>query len=98
MAEELWRGVADHAAGYGWDDPVSGGRAGLGGGAVWAGQRCDSKDLFAAGDEYIAWLLRRGRDSRRKRLIASDGLDVDEILRLHAYFDGRRRFSAGGGT
>jgi nicotinate phosphoribosyltransferase len=66
--------------------------------ADWTGQRCDSKDPFVAGDEYIAWLLRRGRDARRKRLIASDGLDVDEILRLHAYFYGRIRFSAGWGT
>lgn len=66
--------------------------------ADWTGQRCDSKDPFAAGDEYIAWLLRRGRDARRKRLIASDGLDVDEILRLHEYFHGRIRFSAGWGT
>ncbi len=66
--------------------------------ADWTGQRCDSKDPFAAGDEYIAWLLKRGRDSRTKRLIASDALDVEDILRLHAYFDGRIRFSAGWGT
>ena len=66
--------------------------------ADWTGQRCDSKDPFVAGDEYIAWLLRRGRDAGRKRLIASDGLDVDDILRLHAYFQGRIRFSAGWGT
>ena len=66
--------------------------------ADWTGQRCDSKDPFVAGDEYIAWLLRRGRDARRKRLIASDGLDVGDILRLHEYFHGRIRFSAGWGT
>jgi nicotinate phosphoribosyltransferase len=66
--------------------------------ADWTGQRCDSKDPFVAGDEYIAWLLKRGRDSRKKRLIASDGLDVDDILRLHTYFEGRIRFSAGWGT
>lgn len=66
--------------------------------ADWTGQRCDSKDPFVAGDEYIAWLLKRGRDARRKRLIASDGLDVDDILRLHQYFDERIRFSAGWGT
>jgi nicotinate phosphoribosyltransferase len=66
--------------------------------ADWTGQRCDSKDPFMAGDEYIAWLEARGRDPRRKRLIASDGLDVEEILNLHAYFNGRIRFSAGWGT
>jgi nicotinate phosphoribosyltransferase len=56
--------------------------------ADWTGQRIDSKDPFAAGDEYIAWLQHRGRDPERKRLIASDALDVDKILALHAYFAG----------
>jgi nicotinate phosphoribosyltransferase len=56
--------------------------------ADWTGQRIDSKDPFAAGDEYIAWLISRGRDPRRKRLIASDALDVDRILALHAHFAG----------
>lgn len=66
--------------------------------ADWTGQRCDSKDPFVAGDEYIEWLLSRRRDPRRKRFIASDGLDAEEIVRLHEYFDGRIRFSAGWGT
>jgi nicotinate phosphoribosyltransferase len=66
--------------------------------ASWTGQRVDSKDPFAAGDEYIAWLVRRGQDPRRKRLIASDGLDADTILALHNYFNGRIRFAAGWGT
>jgi nicotinate phosphoribosyltransferase len=66
--------------------------------AAWTGQRVDSKDPFVAGDEYIRWLLTRGRDPRRKRLIASDGLDVEGILQLHEYFQGRIRFSAGWGT
>ena len=57
--------------------------------ADWTGQRIDSKDPYAAGDEYIKWLQRRGRDPRRKRLIASDALDVEQILGLHAYFGGR---------
>ncbi len=56
--------------------------------ADWTGQRMDSMDPFVAGDEYIAWLERRGRDPRKKRLIASDALDVQEILGLHAYFGG----------
>ena len=66
--------------------------------ADWTGQRIDSKDPYTAGDEYIAWLKERGRDARRKRLIASDALDVDAILELHEYFAGRIRFSAGWGT
>jgi nicotinate phosphoribosyltransferase len=66
--------------------------------ADWTGKRVDSKDPFVAGDEYILWLEARGRDPRRKRLIASDGLDVEEILKLHNYFHGRIRFSAGWGT
>lgn len=56
--------------------------------ADWTGQRIDSKDPFVAGEEYIAWLKLRGRDARRKRLIASDALDVDRILALHAHFGG----------
>jgi nicotinate phosphoribosyltransferase len=57
--------------------------------ANWTGQRIDSKDPYVAGDEYIAWLERSGRDPRQKRLIASDSLDVEQILGLHAYFGGR---------
>ena len=66
--------------------------------ADWTGQRIDSKDPVIAGDEYIAWLQSRGRDPKKKLLIASDGLDVEEILYLHGYFAGRIRFSAGWGT
>jgi nicotinate phosphoribosyltransferase len=47
-----------------------------------------------AGDEYIRWLETRGRDPRQKLLIASDSLDCDKILQLHAYFAGTPR----GGT
>jgi nicotinate phosphoribosyltransferase len=57
--------------------------------ADWTGQRADSKDPYIAGDEYIGWLEKRGRDPREKLLIASDTLDVDAILGLHAYFGGR---------
>ncbi len=66
--------------------------------ARWTGERIDSKDPFQAGDEYIAWLIGRGEDPRSKRLIASDGLDAQDIVRLHAYFNQRIRFSAGWGT
>jgi len=56
--------------------------------ADWTGQRVDSKDPYIAGDEFIEWLEKRGREPREKLLIASDTLDVDQILGLHAYFGG----------
>jgi nicotinate phosphoribosyltransferase len=56
--------------------------------ADWTGQRIDSKNPYIAGDEYIEWLKARGRNPQEKRLIASDALDVDDILGLHAYFGG----------
>ena len=62
--------------------------------ANWTGQRIDSKDAYLAGDEYIAWLIQYGRDPRQKRLIASDALDVEQILGLHAYFGGTLRNGA----
>jgi len=56
--------------------------------AGWTGQRVDSKDPYVAGDEFIDWLKARGQDPREKLLIASDTLDVNAILGLHAYFGG----------
>src|SRR5271166_1463736 len=56
--------------------------------ADWTGQRVDSKNPYVAGDEYIEWLKQRGRDPHDKLIIASDALDVDDILGLHAYFGG----------
>jgi nicotinate phosphoribosyltransferase len=56
--------------------------------ADWTGQRVDSKNPYAAGDEYIDWLKGRGREPQDKLVIASDALDVDEIIGLHAYFGG----------
>ncbi|HUO25205.1 MAG TPA: nicotinate phosphoribosyltransferase [Candidatus Aquilonibacter sp.] len=56
--------------------------------ADWTGQRIDSKNPYLAGDEYITWLKARGREPREKLIIASDALDVNDILGLHAYFGG----------
>lgn len=57
--------------------------------ADWTGQRVDSKDPYVAGDEYIEWLRKRGRDPEEKLLICSDTVDIDIILGLHAYFGGK---------
>src|ERR1700704_742347 len=62
--------------------------------ADWTGQRVDSKNPYVAGDEYIAWLKRRGRDPHDKLVIASDALDIDDIIGLHAYFGGTLRAGA----
>src|SRR5580692_10518032 len=56
--------------------------------ADWTGQRIDSKNPYVAGDEYIERLKSRGRNPQDKLIIASDALDVDDILGLHAYFGG----------
>jgi nicotinate phosphoribosyltransferase len=66
--------------------------------ADWTGQRIDSKNPYIAGDEYIEWLKARGRDPRDKLIIASDTLDVDDILGLHAYFGGAITNGANGGA
>src|SRR5580658_6143131 len=66
--------------------------------ADWTGQRIDSKNPYLAGDEYIQWLKSRGRDPHDKLIIASDALDVDDILGLHAYFGGTMASGAGLGT
>jgi nicotinate phosphoribosyltransferase len=57
--------------------------------ADWTGQRIDSKNPYVAGDEYMDWLKARGREPKDKLIIASDALDVDDILGLHAYFGGK---------
>jgi nicotinate phosphoribosyltransferase len=62
--------------------------------ASWTGQRGDSKDPYVAGDEYIRWVEGRERDPRQKLFIASDALDVDTILGLHAYLAGTIRNGA----
>lgn len=62
--------------------------------ASWTGQRIDSKDPFVAGDEYIDWLKQHGRDPRTHLIIASDALDVNDILGLQAYFGGEIRSGA----
>ena len=93
MAEDVPGRAADSLAGYVWNYAVFARRAAVQV-SQWTGLRIDSKDAYVAGDEYIAWLERLGSDPRQKRLIASDALDVEQILGLHAYFSGTLRNGA----
>ena len=64
----------------------------------WTGIRIDSGDPANAAETAIRWWQQRGEDPREKRLIFSDGLDVDQIASLHDRFEGRARISFGWGT
>ncbi|MGY6634554.1 MAG: nicotinate phosphoribosyltransferase [Alkalilacustris sp.] len=64
----------------------------------WTGIRIDSGDPAAAGERAIRWWQSRGEDPATKRLIFSDGLDVEVIAALHARFAGRANVSFGWGT
>lgn len=66
--------------------------------AGWTGIRVDSGDPVTAAETAISWWQERGEDPREKMVIFSDGLDVDEITRLHGLFSGRVRVSFGWGT
>lgn len=66
--------------------------------AGWTGIRVDSGDPMIAAEEAIAWWKDRGEDPRQKRVIFSDGLDVDKIRSLHKAFSGRVNVSFGWGT
>ena len=66
--------------------------------AGWTGIRIDSGDPASGAETAIAWWQARGEDPREKLVIFSDGLDVEEILKLHAQFKGRVKVSFGWGT
>lgn len=66
--------------------------------AGWTGIRIDSGDPEQAAKAALAWWHARGEDPRDKRIIFSDGLDVDKIRSLHERFSGRVNVSFGWGT
>jgi nicotinate phosphoribosyltransferase len=66
--------------------------------AGWTGIRIDSGDPATAAELAITWWQERGEDPRGKRIIFSDGLDVDKIRKLHQQFSGRVNVSFGWGT
>ena len=64
----------------------------------WTGIRVDSGDPIEIGEYALKWWKNRGEDPTTKLIIFSDGLDVDEIERLHGHFTGKARVSFGWGT
>ncbi|MEM9781330.1 MAG: nicotinate phosphoribosyltransferase [Pseudomonadota bacterium] len=66
--------------------------------AGWTGVRIDSGSPEENAEYVIDWWRRHGQDPRDKRLIFSDGLDVERIEALHHRFSGRCMVSFGWGT
>ena len=89
---ELWQQTYEgalrvHAAGHVWHNAISGAARRIG----WLTGRASASTariLISPATNILTWLKTRGRDPREKLLIASDTLDVDQILGLHAYFGG----------
>ncbi len=66
--------------------------------AGWTGIRVDSGDPATAAQVAIDWWRSRGEDPSEKRVIFSDGLDVEKIKELHTQFTGKVKVSFGWGT
>ena len=64
----------------------------------WTGIRIDSGDPAKGAELAIAWWKSRGENPKDKRIIFSDGLDVDKIVELHTQFKDRAKLSFGWGT
>ena len=64
----------------------------------WTGFREDSKDPFEGAEEKIAFWRGLGCDPREKLQLFSDGLDVEQMIRLHESFGDRIRDGYGWGT
>lgn len=66
--------------------------------ALWNGLRHDSGDPFEFADKAIAHYEKHGIDPTTKTIVFSDGLDVDTIIALHEYCEGRIATTFGWGT
>ena len=64
----------------------------------WTGIRIDSGDPAEVAEYALKWWKDRGEDPTEKRIIFSDGLDVDSIRSLYHQFHDRARISFGWGT
>lgn len=66
--------------------------------ASWTGIRIDSGDPAIAAKIAIDWWKDRGENPLDKRVIFSDGLDVEKIIELQKQFSGQVNISFGWGT
>lgn len=60
--------------------------------------RLDSKNPYLAADEYISWLKSRNIDPRTRRIIPSDGLTPDIMVKLWSHYRHEINVSFGWGT
>lgn len=59
--------------------------------ADWVGYRPDSKDPIIGTQEYVDWIVSRGRNPLDKIVILSDGMDIDSIEKCVRHFRGKLR-------
>lgn len=64
----------------------------------WRGLRHDSGDPVEFGEKALAFYEAHNIDPATKTIVFSDGLDMDEIARLHEYFKDRVNVVFGWGT
>lgn len=64
----------------------------------WRGLRQDSGDPYDFGEKAINFYLAKGIDPATKTIVFSDGLDIDEIVKLHEYFKEKVNVVFGWGT
>jgi len=64
----------------------------------WKGFRQDSGDPIAEGEMWIKAYKAAGVDPQKKMMIASDGLDIETMIKIEKHFRGRLMTSFGWGT
>jgi nicotinate phosphoribosyltransferase len=65
---------------------------------LWRGLRHDSGDPFEFGNKAIEFYEQLGIDPKEKTIVFSDGLDIETIVKLADYFDGKINVLFGWGT
>ncbi len=64
----------------------------------WKGFRQDSGDPIAFGEKVLAFYKRHGIPADDKMIVFSDGLDVETMIKIYDYFNGKIKVSFGWGT